>query len=539
MPAAATDIGAGAGRSRFARIRPDLAALAGLLLLSLALYLPYAMEAGWFLDDWGVYAEQKAAGSFPDGMAACMSAIPGGRKLACVYHVTEWSLLGDARWAYHLVSIAFLVAIASLAYAISRRAGLARGWSLAVGAAIVVFPGADSTRLWPVASIGQYVIVLVLVSLATAISALGRPRDWRSIALHLASASLAVLAMATYEIAVPLVALQGLVYMAVFHNRQAFLRWMLDLGLVLLFVLYRLTLAPVENQALVAERTPGQLMSRVGTLFDGTWHTWHTVFAPGLAAIGIAAVVIVAAGATFASPSLRSRLAKWWLLLGAAAVAAAVCALVFLTAEDAYVPQISTTYNRVNLPGTIPYVLAFVAVLGLLYEMIRRWSPWAFVAPISVAVVFLGIAADQVSISTAHQNAWLSSWSSQERAIPGIRAALRDTPVDARVLGFDTPQWEQDWIPVFAQTWDFRGMIEYETDVHPDYSSPFREDVECGRLGIEQAGSLVAPYRDRAHPVYFASPSRGVAVHVTSKRQCAKRVAAWGLAPYWDVSPRY
>jgi len=517
------------------RFGSDLLGLAGLFALTLALYLPYATKAGWFLDDWTVYAQQKASGgSFSNGMTACMQAIPGGRKLACIYDVGEWWLLGDHRWAYHLVSIMFLAAIVVLAYAIARRTGLARPWCLAIGGAIVLFPGADSTRLWPIASIGQYVIVLQLTSLLVAILALDRPRGWRGGALHLLSALIALLAMASYEIAVPLVAMQGAVYVVIFRGRRAFARWLVDLGLVLAFVFYRLVLVPTNDPAFMAERTTSQLISRVGVLLEGAWHSWRYLYTPRFGLAIIAGIVLAAAVATVLSSSLRSQLVRWWLLLGAAVVAAAVCALVFLTANDTYVIQYYSTYNRLNLPGTIPYVLAFIAILGLLYEMVRRWSPWALAAPLSVLVVVLAVAKHQIAVSTEHQDAWLASWSTQERNLPGLRRALRTVPPTARVMGFDTPRWEQEWIPVFAQTWDFRGIIEYETGVTPDFASPFDEGTRCGAKGIEQVGELVAPYDDRIHPVYFASPARGVAVRVISQRQCERRLAAWGPVPYWD-----
>ena len=511
-------IAAGTAESHMLRRRwaiSDLAGPAFLLFLTLLLYLPYATRAGWFLDDWSTYAQQQDSRNFFDGVATCMGSIPGGRKLACLYHASEWWLLGDQRWAYHLVSIAFLVAIAWLSYAIARRARVGRIWAAAIGAAIVIFPGADTTRLWPVASIGQYVIVLQLTSLLVAILALERPPGRRSSALHVVSMLLAVLAMATYEIAVPLVAMQGAVYVAIFRSRRALRRWMVDLGLVAGFVFYRLTLAPAGDPAFMVKRTTGELVSRAGALLEGAWVSWRSLYAPGIVLFGVIVVLLVAAAAAALDRPLRHRLSRWWLLLAAAAVAAAACAGVFLTAEDLYVPQVASTYNRVNLPGTIPYALAFIAVMGLLYELIRRWSRRAWVAPLAVLSVMLGVAAHQIAVGFRHQDGWLASWSRQQEALPGIRKGLRGVPPTARVFGFDTPQWEPDWIPISAQTWDFKGMIEYETHVDPDFAAPFREDVSCGARGIELANSLVAPYSDRAHPVYLLSPLRAVTVHVT------------------------
>jgi hypothetical protein len=521
-------------RARLQRIAPDLLAAFGLLALTLAIYLPYATEAGWYLDDWAVYAEEKNLhASFGALMTQCMENIPGGRKPACLYHVGEWWLFGDHRWAYHLCSIAFLVAIATLVYAIARRTSLGRWWCFAIAAAVIVFPGADSTRLWAVGSIGQYAIALQLAGLLLAVIALGRPPGRGRLALHLGAAFLALFAMATYEIVVPLVALQGLVYLAVYRNRTALLRWLVDLGLVLVFVVYRLTLVPVEGENFIAHRTLGELITRARVLLEGVWEAWRTLYAPGLALGLLAAIVVAAAAATVLSPTLRPRLLRWWLLLAGATVAAAAAALAYLTAEDLYQPVIYSTYNRVNLAGTIPYALAFVAVLGLLFELVRRWSPWALAAPLVVSVLALGVGRHQLAVSDEHQDAWLNSWSIQTDAIPGLRKAMDGVPTEARILGFDTPQWERDWVPVIVQTWDLRGLLAYETPVNPVSASPFFEFFFCGRHGVAETGTEIAPYDEPGHPLYFASPSRGRSVRIESKQQCKRMLKAWGYPPFW------
>lgn len=513
-------------------------AITALIGIALALYLPYATEAGWFYDDWQSYSLLKdEGGTVLDGMSACMEKVPGGRKLACVYHAAEWSALGDHRWAYHLVSIAFLVAIASLTYAIARRCGLARGWSFLVAAAVIVFPGGDSTRLWAVASIGQYVVALQMTGLLLALVALGRPPGPRATALHVGGGMLALLAMATYEIAVPLVAVQGLVYLAAYRNRAAALRWAADVGLVLAFSVYRLVIAPVpESTDFVVQRTAGQLVERVPVLLEGAWTTWRSLYAPGMLLFALAAVVVTAALWGARDRALRSRMTPWWALLAAATTGACACALVFLTAHDLYVPTTSSTFNRLNLPGTIPYAAAFVALLGLLYELVRRLSPWALLAPLVVAIAALGVGKHQIGVGATHQDAWLESWHAQQRATPGIRQAMRGVPTRPRVFGFDTPLWERGWVPVFAAIWDLRGMIDYMTDVDPVYASPFGPDVTCGRKGVQKAEVMVAPYRGSSAPVYFVSPSRRLAVEVRSSRDCERWLAAWGRPPFWGRS---
>ena len=42
-----------------------------LAVLATALYLPYALDSGFFLDDWGIYASYRDAGSDWEGIANC------------------------------------------------------------------------------------------------------------------------------------------------------------------------------------------------------------------------------------------------------------------------------------------------------------------------------------------------------------------------------------------------------------------------------------------------------------------------------------
>jgi len=57
--------------------------------------------------------------------------------------------------------------------------------------------------------------------------------------------------------------------------------------------------------------------------------------------------------------------------------------------------------------------------------------------------------------------------------------------------------------------------------------------LACAKRGVGNAEELVAPYRDRVHQLYFASPSRGRAVRVETRSQCRHLVKTWGYPPFW------
>jgi hypothetical protein len=513
--------------------RADLIVVSALVLLGAVLYVPYATHAGWYYDDWDMYSRLRDAGGFRAGLTACADTIPGGRDAACIFHAAEYGLLDGWRTGYHLVSLFFLLTAASLLYEIVRRCHVSRLWAAAVAALLVTYPASDSTRLWPVSSIGEYVIVLQLVGLLLALQAL-KLRGRAAVALHVASIGLALLAMITYEIAVPLVALQGLVYVAAFRSRRVIWRGIVDFGVAAAFVIWRLAFNQVDaSTGFVVHRTPAQTLERARVLLEEGWHTWQSVFAPGtLGVLCLLAVGALTAFVGWRDRDVRPRLLTWALALGIAVVMIAATDLVFITANDLYVPQVNGTFNRLNLPGAAASCVAFVAVVGMAYEAIRRLVPSAVPAA-AAAGVLLAVALHQASIERDHQDSWRESWRAQNEALGGYQRALRGAPSDAAVMGFDTPVWERGWVPVFSATWDLRGAIDYTTRVDPPAAAPWLPGASCGPRGIDLNSSPFATYENAAAPLYFVSPARSLAVRVRSKHQCGSLVAKWGPPPMW------
>jgi hypothetical protein len=513
-----------------------MAAVVALLLLALAIYAQYAAKGGWFYDDWRQYAVMRDEhGGFFANLHACTRTITGGRGLACVYHAGEYTLFGSHRTEYQFAAIAFLVFDAALLYAIALRCRLRRPWAFLLAAALVLFPASDSTRLWPVASLGQYVLALVLGAVLIALSALRR-RGRSALALHLLSAALAILAMITYEVALPLVAIGGAAYYFAYRDRRALKRWAVDIGLVVLFVIYRLVLDPVSSETgFVVHRTASQTLHRAGVLLEGAWSTWKYVYVPNalgtialiVLAVAIAAVLLLTRGA-FARQATR-----WFALFTSGLLLAAGGALVYLTANDLYVPVSYGTFNRLNLPGSIGYAAMAVAILGILYELARALGVPGPVAAALVVLTVAGSAVHQIRLSNVHIRSWEASWSDQQQALAGYRVALRGAPHTAEIIGFDVPLWESGFVPVFASGWDLRGAIDYETSTNPPVAYPLLLTLTCGSTGMVEGAVLVASYNQPGAPLYFASPKRRVIVRVATKSTCERMIQKWGRPPFW------
>ncbi len=512
----------------------------GLLALALAIYLPYALKGGWYYDDWALYSTfQDAGASWSGQFDACTATISGGRKLTCLYHATLYHFLTDHRTAYHLVAIAFLVAMAILVYAVLRRCRLGWTWSALIAALLIVFPANDATRLWPTGAIGQYVIVLELVGVLLALSALGRDPGWRRNALHVGAALLFVVAMATYEIALPLIALNGIVYWFAYRNRAALVRGAFDLGLTFLFLLYRLIIDPADpSDGFTVHRTLQGDVARAWTLVSDAWRTWHDVFVPGaIGVIGILAVLAAALALALRGSEARRRMLPWAALLSAGLVVSVAATFVFFTANDIYVPQVGTAFNRVTLPATIPYLCIFVGLLGLGYEIVRRFVPHPWIAALAIGVVVLVSCWHQLRISSDHKRFWDASWSEQRLALSGYKEAVRGIPPASRLVGFGVPIWEPDFIPVFAASWDLRGAIDYETAVDPPRASPLTDSMVCGKRGLFLEGELFMPYLIPESPIYFIDAETKKAERVRTQAECRSTIARWGRPPFLASLP--
>ncbi len=512
-------------------------ALVGLALLALAMavYLPFAVHGGWYYDDWALYAALRNApgGSLVGHFDACRAAITGGRSFVCVYHVTVFTLFGSHRTAYHLWAIGFLVVLALLGYRVLCWCRVPRPWAALAAALLISYPASDATRLWPVAAVAQYVLVLQLSGLLLGLAALGRAVRWQRVALHVASGVLSVLAMVTYEIAVPLVALNGLVYLAAYRSRRVLWRGAVDLGLAAGFVLYRAVIAPPPaDSGFVVHRGIHGDVERIRTLLHGAWTSWSTVFAPSslFAALCLLVLLAVAVAGAALDERLRRRLLPWVALIGVSVAYLVLCVLVFVTANDQYVPDSASTFNRLNAPGALAACAAFVGLLGLLYALVRRLLPIRAAAPVVVALVTIAVASHQLGISADHRRSWEASWRIQAQALAGYRRALADVPRDASIVGFDTPVWERHWVPIFAATWDLRGAIAFVTPVNPPVAMPAGIGIGCGARSVDVAGRPAVPYAGGS-PLYFVSPARGIAIHIVSRATCEQQVRRWGMPP--------
>jgi hypothetical protein len=511
-----------------------------LAAVACALYAAPVFDAGWYYDDWRLFAAMQDAGGswWWELLAACQDKEPVGRIAGCVYHATTYMVLGDHVKLYHVLSIVLLTISSGLLYLLLVRCRLPWIAALAVALVWIVYPGSDATRLWPTSVGAQYILSAYMGGVLLGIAGL-RSRGARAVALHVASYALLVLMALTYEMVLPLIALNAVLYLAAAGRSRAVLRRGAgDLVLALCFVAYR-ALAPVkESNDIVAERTPSEWVDRAGTLLEGAWESWHTLFVTSRLAVVLVilggAVVVVALATR---PAERRPIAAWLGVAGLAVVFALAGVASILPANDYYVLVTTGTFNRLNAAAAPAYCLLFIALLALLFHGL---APWLSRRVALAVVTLLGavVVVSQVPVARDSQEAWAQSWREQTRAINALARLLPEAgvPRNASIVAFGIPVWERGWVPVFASDWDLRGAIDYSTDIDPPQAYSFIQDqAKCGPAGVTFGGAALIRYRGPS-PLWFVNPALWQARPVQSRAQCEQLVATWGHAPFWGTT---
>jgi hypothetical protein len=194
-------------------------------------------------------------------------------------------------------------------------------------------------------------------------------------------------------------------------------------------------------------------------------------------------------------------------------------------------PDIGSTFNRLNVASGPAYALFFVALLGALFEALRRIVPRS-VAVALVAAVLGTVTVHQLDINLDSQDAWAAAWQEEGRAMHGVRAVLPQLPKNSSIVSFGHPLWERGFIPVFAASWDLRGAIDLETDHDPDKAIPVQTGVTCGDTAALFQGAPYMPY-DGPSEVWFVDSLNLRAVRVRSRSECERAVAGFGAQPFW------
>jgi hypothetical protein len=522
--------------------RPRSSSRAELMWAGLALavlgglaYLPHILHGGFYLDDWADASNTLRPGEGID-LGKTLDLFYGltpYRPGLVVYVPLKYLVLGANPARQLILSAGLAIAVGWVLYGVLRECAVPWFHSWTIAALTVVFPSFDSVRFWEAASLPSLSLLLAVGGLWLALRGLAR-RSWP---LHALAAAMFLASILVYEIALPLIAVFGLLYVFKAGWREARWRWATDLLVAIAGGTWNLTHTVRVASGLsgdfrhareIADASRTVLASAVYPLGESPPTTTALIALAALFAAGLA-TYLIRRPRPEGSWGLRE-----WLILAAVGLGVAILGWVdFIPADPYYTPSLLGGSNRVNAVAGIGLVIIAYSAIGIavflatgLLAPLRRWSP-AFVVALGVL-----LGASYVHVLERHSDLWDSSTSYQKRALARIESAFPRLPPDSMLYTTDYPANLSPGVPIFSANWDLNGAVQLEYDDYSLRALPILEGSElvCQAHGVGVAGTQPSeawPY-GRALLVNLAN---GQHARPADRGQCERQVPAFHPGP--------
>ena len=504
-----------------------------LTVLGVVVFLPNIRDSGFSTDDWS-NAALTLQHSFGSVISAYADVTPYRPVLILYVPLTYWVF--GAHMGLHLAwSVGLGVFVSGMLYAVLRECGLRRVHAGVVGALVLVYPWADSTRMWPTASMASLAIGLALAGLWLALIGLRRG-SWR---WHAGAVALYVLSALTYELTAALIATAGLLYIARFGWRAARLRWAADIVAIGIVAVWNssttprtqtYTVAALWDHAKLIVTEGGKLLARSAQPL-GTPHTTLVLLALALvAAVGVALAVVLRRRP--AGAALR----PWIALLAGGLAVTFVGWVVFVPADPYYTPSVFGFTNRVNALAALGLVMTVYAAAGIVGALAGALRPRTPAVATAVTLVLAGLlGAGYLKVLDRHSDLWVGAFRGQLGALRLIKMQYPELPDDSTLLTFGYPGYQAPGVPIFAVSWDLNAALklQYDNPSLSGYPIVAPTAVTCRPDGVLPAGGAIVG----ARPIPYG---RAILFDVPTGRHDVPRSAAacrQALPAYTPGSP--
>jgi hypothetical protein len=505
-----------------------------LALLGALAFGPHVKEGGFLLDDWPNANGSLQSGGFGNAIEY-FADLTLYRPVLVLYVPVTYEVFGTHMGLHLAWAGAIAIAVSFLLFAVLRTLGLPRVHAGLIAALVLLFPWADSTRMWATASQVTLGVSLALAGIWIALTAL-RLRSWR---LHAVAMLLYALSILTYEIALPLIAAAGLLYVGTVGWRAAWKRWAVDL--VLAF----------SGAAWVLSQT-ARKSSGIGDTLDHLWDIvvqgggilgrtviplgpGHTTLAlVGLAVLGLIGLAVWRRDRDRAAPG--TTMTPWLVLGGAGLLVAALGWAMFVPADPYYTPSVFGITNRVNGLAAIGLVLTVYAGLGIVGALGGRLGdrPARTATAVTVALaVALGVS--YKAVVERHSDIWTQAYETEMAGAGKLKAAFPKLPDGTTLFTSGYPLNETLGVPIFSTTWDVDGLVKMQYKNPTLHALPMfpGSRLTCSRTGAALEGpgftSGVAPYGR----VRFLDVSAGRSASPRNRRECRRVAGSFGPGPLY------
>jgi hypothetical protein len=471
---------------------------------------PHLRHGGFVADDWTDLAVYRY-GPHHGGLGAV--ADYHRQDLPSANHATqpvlfaiEYGLLGGHMHLHLLLAIA-LGALLSLAlYALARELRAPPWLGLMLALLAFVYPLSDANRLWPAAGWNNLAVACYFAGATLALRGLRS----RAVAHHAAAFVLFVIAITTYELTVPAVALTAVLYLRRTSLRGAAVRWAADIAAAVIGVLLVEAITPRAPLG-----TTGEKLHHAGVIARESLSVWADTLWPfgGLGRAGglIVLAALVALVAWRAPRRLPlAGLALLFVVLGYAAL---------VPGEDFYTPLYPGLGNRVNLMAGIGMIALILVLVGSL----------ARDSPLVIGAVSFMLVIGYVHDLRGHADSYDRSYAIQARQLHQLKALVPQPPPGTTVYMRQRTPETAPGIPTFNWRWDLSGATKLLWHDGSDSGYPILHGtrIVCAPdLVYPEGNGLAANFGAGYGHAILVDPDRGRIHNLDSAPGCSRAVHA-------------
>jgi hypothetical protein len=519
--------------------------VAAALGLWLVIAIRQISDGSFYSDDWALQYEWHHYG-FSEALSRQFD-ILGSKPLLAILLIGSYEVLGTDPAVHQLVIALLTLACTGGFYLLLRALRLPPMDAVPIALLALLFPWAESVRLWPTGGLNNIAVLLLIAGLLIALRGL-RVEGRRGIVIHLAATACYVASILTYEVTTGLALFAWVAYPWLGGWRAALPRMALDLPAVAVAAIYTAenTNKPVYGIGDQLRHVP-DVASGGAELITGAL---LPVAIPAEIPVALTVTALVAALGVLVLAAVRPRprepeaedhLGIRWPLVVLAAIGALALSWAVYVPQAFYTPTFRGIEDRVNILALYPAAVLVWAVLRSLGSLLgRNGYPLAVVGAACVAA---GYGIEDVQ----QQSRWLRSAELQPQVLDAVERA--DPPEGAFVLVFGFPAETERGVPVFNTNYDLppaaRLVTSSEIDTYPVFEgstircSPKGVAVEYlatplyERIGLAEEGAAkLQPYSN----VVFVDVASGRNELIRSRGQCTGALDTYTPGPWLERS---
>jgi hypothetical protein len=476
-------------------------------VLGLAAYGDHVRNAGFVTDDWALretWLVRTDGGdfgqlwNFVDGLFYARPAL--GIYLGVVQEV-----LGFHQGMHLALALATAISLSASFYLLLRTLRFAPLHAGIIAALTLIFPAADSMRLWAIMGDGSWALALLVLGAVLTLRSFDA-RGRRAWLLRAGALALYALSLLTYEIGIIALGASMLLYRCCAPWRKAALAWAQDV--VVAVLVYMLATRTAEVERLSPTDTIDHALDIAGNAFALVGTQVLPLGVPEGVALALA-VLVIATAAVVAwrlddHDPARQEIRRWLIAIGLSSVMTVAAYAVYASGWRGYDPLAPGLENRVNALAALPLATIAYALGALVVLVVSRWlpprsRPWAAAVP---ALLGLLLAVSYFSTTRDHADTWTAGYRRAQGVLNLMSERMPKPPPDAMVLAFGQSAFESPHIPVWAARWDLDSAValryhDFTLAALPAFQGT---TVACGKrsLGPSNPG----------FPVYLPSDSR-------------------------------